>query len=113
MECIVAIAPSVRAHSIITKRILDNCSNLETGFSFRKGSVQVEFKIIIVLVTNDPENATDLPDVKAKTAQRVVVKAKTGFVETLQVKKVIVKSKCYLQLYNNPRYSRILIGSHL
>ena len=49
-------------------------------------------------MTNDPENATDLPDVKAKTAQRVVVKAKTGFVERLQVKKVIVKSKCLLQI---------------
>jgi len=46
-------------------------------------------------VTNDPENATDLPDVKAKTAQRVVVKAKTGLVESLRVKQVIVKSKCY------------------
>lgn len=46
-------------------------------------------------MTNDPENATDLPDVKAKTAQRVVVKAKTGFVERLQVKQVIVKSKSY------------------
>lgn len=49
-------------------------------------------------MTNDPENETDLPDVKAETAQRVVVKAKTGFVERLQVKKVIVKSKCYLQM---------------
>ena len=48
-------------------------------------------------MTNDPENATDLPDVKAETAQRVVVKAKTGFVERLEVKQVIVKSKCYLQ----------------
>jgi len=47
-------------------------------------------------VTSDPENATDLPDVKAKTAQRVVVKAETGFVERLQVKKVIVKSECFL-----------------
>lgn len=83
---------------LITKRILDNCLNLHTEFSFRKGSVQVDFKIVIVLVTNDPENETDLPDVKAETAQRVVVKAKTGFVERLQVKKVIVKSKCYLQM---------------
>ena len=48
-------------------------------------------------MTNDPENATALPDVKAKTAQRVVVKAKTGL-GTLQVKKVIVKSKCCLQM---------------
>lgn len=60
--------------------------------NFTKGSVKVDFRIIIVLVTNDPENATDLPDVKAKTAQRVVVKAKTGFVERLQVKEVIVKT---------------------
>ena len=78
--------------------MLDNSFNLHTEFSFRKGSVRVDFKIVIVLVTNDPVNATDLPDVKAKTAQRVVVKAKTGFVERLQVKKVIVKSKCYLQM---------------
>ena len=67
-------------------------------FLYRNGSVQVDFKIVIVLVTNDPENATDLPDVKAKTAQRVVVRAKTGFVERLKVKKVIVKSKCLLQI---------------
>lgn len=49
-------------------------------------------------MTNDPENATDLPDVKAEAAQRVVVRAKTGVVERLKVKQVIVKSKCYLQL---------------
>lgn len=59
---------------------------------FKKGSVQVDFRIIIQLVTSDPDNATDLPDVKAKTAQRVVVKAETGFVERLQVTKVIVKT---------------------
>ena len=47
-------------------------------------------------MTNDPDNATDLPDVKAKTAERVVVEAKSGFVKTLQVTKVIVKSECYL-----------------
>ncbi|XP_020631998.1 angiopoietin-1 receptor-like [Orbicella faveolata] len=59
---------------------------------FKKGSVKVDFKIVIVLVTNDPENATDLPDVKAEAAQRVVVRAKTGVVERLKVKQVIVKT---------------------
>lgn len=49
-------------------------------------------------MTDDPEDATDLPDVKAEAAQRVVVRAKTGVVERLKVKQVIVKSKCYLQL---------------
>ncbi|XP_078343668.1 angiopoietin-1 receptor-like [Oculina patagonica] len=61
--------------------------------NFTKGSVIVDFEIIIKLVTSDPKNATTLPDVKAKTAKRVVVKAKTGFVERLQVKpNVIVKT---------------------
>ena len=56
--------------------------------------MKVDFQIIINLVTTDPKNATTLPDVKAKAAKRVVVKAKTGFVERLQVKEeVIVKSK--------------------
>ena len=59
-------------------------------------------------MTNDPENETDLPDVKAKTAQRVVVKAKTGFVEKLQVKKVIVKSKRFYKWKSDvdPRLSQ-------
>ena len=59
----------------------------------RKGSVKVDFRIIVVIVTNDPKNQTTLADKKAKTAQRVVVEAKSGFVETLKVKQVIVKSK--------------------
>lgn len=53
----------------------------------------MDFQIIINLVTTDPKNATTLPDVKANAAKKVVVKAKTGFVERLQVKEVIVKSK--------------------
>ena len=60
----------------------------------RKGSVKVDFRVIIVLVATDPRNESVIPDKKAETAHAVVVEAKTGFVKQLQVDPVVeVKSK--------------------
>ena len=51
----------------------------------RKGSVNVDFRVIITITASDPKNATTIPDTKAETAHRVVVEAKDGFVKQLQV----------------------------
>ncbi|KAJ7354895.1 hypothetical protein OS493_029454 [Desmophyllum pertusum] len=59
---------------------------------FSEGSVKVDFQIVIILVTNNPKNATTIADKKAEAAQRVVVRAKKGAVERLRVKAVIVKT---------------------
>ena len=68
--------------------------NIRKLFSISsKGSVKVDFEIVIILVTNNPKNATTIADKKAEAAQRVVVRAKKGAVERLRVKAVIVKSK--------------------
>ena len=58
-------------------------------FIFSKGSVNVDFRVIIVINATDPKNASAIPDAKAETTHRVVREAKTGFVKQLQVSPVV------------------------
>ena len=58
-------------------------------FIFSKGSVNVDFRVIIVINATDPKNASAIPDAKAKTTHQVVREAKTGFVKQLQVSPVV------------------------
>ena len=67
-------------------------------FIFSKGSVNVDFRVIIVINATDPKNASAIPDAKAKTTHQVVREAKTGFVKQLQVSPVVeVFSKYQLE----------------
>lgn len=59
------------------------------NFIFSKGSVKVDFRVIIVINATDPKNASAIPDAKAETTHRVVREAKTGFVKQLQVSPVV------------------------
>lgn len=58
-------------------------------FVFSKGSVNVDFRVIIVINATDPKNASAIPDAKAETTHQVVREAKTGFVKQLQVSPVV------------------------
>ena len=60
---------------------------------FRKGSVVVDFNIIIQIVTTDPKNETTIADKKAFVVQTTIKEAEDGFVKRLKVSKVIPKSK--------------------
>ena len=54
-------------------------------FSIRKGSVKVDFRVIIIIVATDPKNESNITDKKAETGQTILRKAETGFVERLKV----------------------------
>lgn len=58
-------------------------------FVISKGSVNVDFRVIIVINATDPKNASAIPDAKAETTHQVVREAKTGFVKQLQVSPVV------------------------
>ena len=60
---------------------------------FRKGSVVVDFNVIIQIVTTDPKNETTIVDKKASVVQTTIKEAEDGFVKRLKVSKVIPKSK--------------------
>ena len=63
-------------------------------FCSRKGSVKVDFRVIIVFVATDPKNESTIVDKKATTGQRIIKEAQKGLVSRLRVKpQVIVKSK--------------------
>ena len=63
-------------------------------FSSRKGSVKVDFTVIIVFVATDPKNESSILDKKATTGQTIIKEAKNGLVSRLRVKpQVIVKSE--------------------
>ena len=63
-------------------------------FSSRKGSVKVDFRVIIVFVATDPKNESTIIDKKATTGQTLIKEAENGRVSGLRVKpQVIVKSK--------------------
>ena len=63
-------------------------------FSSRKGSVKVDFRVIIVFVATDPKNESTIIDEKATTGQTIIKEAEDGLVSGLRVKpQVIVKSK--------------------
>lgn len=57
--------------------------------NFTKGSVNVDFRVIIVINATDPKNASAIPDAKAETTHQVVREAKTGFVKQLRVSPVV------------------------
>ena len=59
----------------------------------RKGSVVVDFNVIIQIVTTNPKNETTIVDKKASVAQTTIKEAEDGFVKRLKVSKVIPKSK--------------------
>ena len=73
-------------------------------FVFSKGSVNVDFRVIIVINATDPKNASAIPDAKAETTHQVVREAKTGFVKQLQVSVVEVLDSKY-QLVTSTRNS--------
>ena len=73
-------------------------------FIFSKGSVNVDFRVIIVINATDPKNASAIPDAKAETTHQVVREAKTGFVKQLQVSVVEVLDSKY-QLVTSTRNS--------
>lgn len=58
-----------------------------------KGSVVVDFNIIIQIITTDPKNETTIADEKAKVVQTVIKEADDGFVKRLKVSKVIPKTE--------------------
>ncbi|XP_068760323.1 angiopoietin-1 receptor-like [Montipora capricornis] len=53
--------------------------------NFTKGSVKVDFRVIIIIVATDPKNESNITDKRAETGQRILRKAETGFVERLKV----------------------------
>ena len=55
----------------------------------KRTSVNVYFRVIIVINATDPKNASAIPDAKAKTTDQVVREAKTGFLKQLQVSRVV------------------------
>ena len=60
----------------------------------------MDFRVIITITASDPKDNSTIPDAKAKTAHRVIVEAKNGFVNRLQVDpKVEVFSKLLFFLY--------------
>ena len=78
--------------------MLFSCLVSYVFFIFSKGSVNVDFRVIIVINAIDPKNASAIPDAKAKTTHQVVREAKTGFVKQLQVSPVVeVFSKYQLE----------------
>ncbi|XP_027045891.1 angiopoietin-1 receptor-like isoform X1 [Pocillopora damicornis] len=58
-----------------------------------KGSVVVDFNIIIQIVTTDPKNETTTVDKKASVVQTTIKEAKDGFVGRLKASKVIPKTE--------------------
>lgn len=58
-----------------------------------KGSVVVDFNIIIQIITTDPKNETTIADEKAKVVRTVIKEADDGFVKRLKVSKVIPKTQ--------------------
>ena len=55
----------------------------------KRTSVNVDFRVIIVIIATDPKNASAIPDAKAKTTHQVVREAKTGSLKELQVSHVV------------------------
>ncbi|XP_068760305.1 uncharacterized protein [Montipora capricornis] len=53
--------------------------------NFTKGSVKVDFRVIIIIVATDPKNESTITDKKAETGQRIIAEAKNGYVERLKV----------------------------
>ncbi|XP_058955501.2 titin-like isoform X2 [Pocillopora verrucosa] len=58
-----------------------------------KGSVVVDFNIIIEIVTTDPKNETTIKDQKVLIVQTTIKEAEDGFVKWLKVSKVIPKTE--------------------
>ncbi|XP_027045523.1 angiopoietin-1 receptor-like [Pocillopora damicornis] len=58
-----------------------------------KGSVVVDFNVIIQIVTTNPKNETTIVDKKASVAQTTIKEAEDGFVKRLKVSKVIPKTE--------------------
>ena len=74
-------------------------------FVFSKGSVKVDFRVIIIILAIDPENASAILDVKAITALQVVREAKTGSLNQLQVSKIVELLNSKYQLVTSTRNS--------
>ena len=74
-------------------------------FVFSKGSVKVDFRVIIIILATDPENASAILDAKAITALQVVREAKTGSLNQLQVSKVVELLNSKYQLVTSTRNS--------
>ncbi|XP_068760314.1 angiopoietin-1 receptor-like isoform X2 [Montipora capricornis] len=53
--------------------------------NFTKGSVKVDFRVIIIIVATDPKNESTITDKKAETGLRIIDEAKNGVVERLKV----------------------------
>ncbi|XP_068713931.1 angiopoietin-1 receptor-like isoform X2 [Montipora foliosa] len=53
--------------------------------NFTKGSVKVDFRVIIIIVATDPKNESTITDKKAETGLRIIAEAKNGYVERLKV----------------------------
>ena len=77
-------------------------------FVISKGSVNVDFRVIIVINATDPKNASAIPDAKAQTTHQVVREAKTGFVKQLQVSPVVEVFSKY-QLVTLTRNSKAVV----
>ncbi|XP_067025150.1 angiopoietin-1 receptor-like [Acropora muricata] len=61
--------------------------------NFTKGSVKVDFRVIIVFVATDPKNESTIIDKKATTGQTIIKEAENGLVSRLRVEpQVIVKT---------------------
>ncbi|XP_067025156.1 fibroblast growth factor receptor 1-like [Acropora muricata] len=61
--------------------------------NFTKGSVKVDFIVIIVFVATDPKNESTIIDKKATTGQTIIKEAENGLVSRLRVNpQVIVKT---------------------
>lgn len=57
--------------------------------NFTKGSVKVDFRVIIVVVATDPKNASSIVDKGAETGQQVVRQAKSGTLPGIKVDPVV------------------------
>jgi len=57
--------------------------------NFTKGSVKVDFRVIIVVVATDPKNASSIVDKGAETGQKVVRQAKSGNLPGIAVDPVV------------------------
>ncbi|XP_067025148.1 angiopoietin-1 receptor-like isoform X4 [Acropora muricata] len=57
--------------------------------NFTKGSVKVDFRVIIVVVATDPKNASSIVDTGAETGQKVVRQAKSGNLPGIAVDPVV------------------------
>ena len=74
-------------------------------FVFSKGSVEVDFHVIIAILAIDPKNASAILDAKFETALQVVREAKTGSLNQFQVSKIVELLNSKYQLVTSARNS--------